>query len=70
MTQAISPGELLIETFPNYLRYLNRLGMSTKDLKKEYSEEIREKCDAVKFVGAEVWQRDVSYRYKDKKTKN
>lgn len=39
-----------------------------KDLKKEYSEEIREKCDAVKFVGAEVWQRDVSYRYKDKKT--
>jgi putative ABC transport system permease protein len=39
-----------------------------KDLKKEYSEEIRENCAAVKFVGAEVWRRDVSYRYKDKIT--
>ncbi len=26
-----------------------------KDLKKEYSKEIRETCPAVKFVGAEVW---------------
>jgi putative ABC transport system permease protein len=39
-----------------------------KDLKKEYSQEIRERCDAVKFVGAEVWRYGVSYRYKDKKT--
>ncbi len=39
-----------------------------KDLKKEYSEEIREKCDAVKFVGAEVWYYNISFRYKDKKT--
>ena len=36
MTQAISPDNLLLMTFPNYLRYLNRLGMSTKDLKREY----------------------------------
>jgi len=39
-----------------------------KDLKKEYAEEIREKCDAVKFVGAEVWYYNISFRYKDKKT--
>ena len=39
-----------------------------KDLKKEYSEEIREYCDAVKFVGAEVWYYNISFRYKDKRT--
>ncbi len=39
-----------------------------KDLKKEYSQEIRERCDAVKFVGAEVWYYNISFRYKDKKT--
>lgn len=39
-----------------------------KDLKKEYSKEIRESCPAVKFVGAEVWYYNVSYKYKDKKT--
>lgn len=39
-----------------------------KDLKKEYAEEIRENCSAVKFVGAEIWRREVSYRYKDKIT--
>jgi len=39
-----------------------------KDLKKEYAEEIREKCDAVKFVGAEVWYYNISFRYRDKKT--
>ena len=39
-----------------------------KDIKKEYAEEIRERCPAVKFCGAEVWMYGVSYRYKDKKT--
>jgi putative ABC transport system permease protein len=39
-----------------------------KDLKKEYSQEIREKCDAVKFVGAEVWYYNISFKYRDKKT--
>jgi putative ABC transport system permease protein len=39
-----------------------------KDLIKEYAKEIRERCDAVKFVGAEVWNMTVSFHYKDKKT--
>jgi len=39
-----------------------------KDLKKEYAQEIRESCNAVKFVGAEVWRYSVSFKYKDKKT--
>ncbi|MEE9118639.1 MAG: FtsX-like permease family protein, partial [Calditrichia bacterium] len=39
-----------------------------KDIKKEYAEEIRERCAAVKFCGAEVWNYSVSFRYKDKKT--
>jgi putative ABC transport system permease protein len=39
-----------------------------KDLKKEYAEEIRESCPAVKYVGAEVWNYGISFRYKDKKT--
>lgn len=39
-----------------------------KDLKKEYSKEIRESCPAVKFVGAEVWLYNVTFKYKDKKT--
>ena len=39
-----------------------------KDLKREYSDEIRERCSAVKFVGAEVWNYGISFRYKDKKT--
>ena len=39
-----------------------------KDLKKEYAETLRDQCTAVKFVGAEVWNRGISFRYKDKKT--
>ena len=39
-----------------------------KDLKKEYAKEIREKCDVIRFVGAEVWNYGISFRYKDKKT--
>ena len=39
-----------------------------KDLKKEYAKEIRESCSVVKFVGAEVWHRNISFKYKDKKT--
>ncbi len=39
-----------------------------KDLKMEYSQEIREKCDAVRFVGSEVWYYNISFRYKDRKT--
>jgi putative ABC transport system permease protein len=39
-----------------------------KDLKKEYAKEIREKCDVIQFVGAEVWNYGISFRYKDKKT--
>jgi putative ABC transport system permease protein len=39
-----------------------------KDLKKEYAKEIRESCSAVKFVGAEVWHYNISFKYKDKKT--
>ncbi len=39
-----------------------------KDLKKEYAKEIREKCNVVKFVGAEVWNYGISFRYRDKKT--
>ena len=39
-----------------------------KDIKKEYAKEIRDRCDAVKFCGAEVWNYSVSFRYKDKKT--
>jgi putative ABC transport system permease protein len=39
-----------------------------KDLKKEYAEIIRDRCDKVKFVGAEVWNYGISFRYKDKKT--
>jgi putative ABC transport system permease protein len=39
-----------------------------KDIKREYAEAIREKCNAVQFCGAEVWMWGVSYRYQDKKT--
>lgn len=39
-----------------------------KDIKKEYAKEIRDRCDAVKFCGAEVWNYGVSFRYKDKTT--
>lgn len=39
-----------------------------KDLKKEYSREIRRRCSTVKFVGAEVWNYNISFKYKDKKT--
>lgn len=39
-----------------------------KILKKEFAKEIRERCDEVKFAGAEVWNYSVSFRYKDKKT--
>jgi putative ABC transport system permease protein len=39
-----------------------------KDIKKEYATEIRERCEAVKFCGAEVWNYGTSFRYKDKKT--
>jgi len=39
-----------------------------KDLQKEYSEDIRESCSSVKHVGAEVWNYNISFRYKDKKT--
>ena len=39
-----------------------------KDIKKEYAEAIRDRCDAVKFCGAEVWNYGASFRYKDKKT--
>ena len=39
-----------------------------KDIKKEYAGEIRDRCDAVKFCGAEVWNYGASFRYKDKKT--
>jgi putative ABC transport system permease protein len=41
---------------------------SRKDLKREYAEELREQCSAVKFVGAEVWDHGTSFRYRDKKT--
>lgn len=39
-----------------------------KNIKREYAEEIRERCDAVRFVGAEAWDFGVSFRYKDRKT--
>jgi putative ABC transport system permease protein len=39
-----------------------------KDLKKEYSEIIRRSCDLVKYVGAEVWMRNVVVAYKNNKT--
>jgi len=39
-----------------------------KDIKKEYAEILRDQCPAVKFIGAEVWNRGISFRYKDKKT--
>jgi putative ABC transport system permease protein len=41
---------------------------SRKDLEREYVDQIREQCSAVKFVGAEVWDYGTSFRYKDKKT--
>jgi len=39
-----------------------------KDLKREYAEAIRERCDAVKFVGAEIWYYNIAFHYQDKKT--
>jgi putative ABC transport system permease protein len=39
-----------------------------KDLKKELAEAIRENCDLVSLVGAEVWRFGMSLQYKDKKT--
>ncbi len=39
-----------------------------KNLEFEYSEEIREHCPSVKYVGAEVWNYNISFRYRDKKT--
>jgi len=39
-----------------------------KDLTREYAEILREQCSAIKFVGAEVWNYGISFRYKDKKT--
>jgi len=39
-----------------------------KDIKKEYAEILRDQCPAVKFIGAEVWNYGISFRYKDKKT--
>lgn len=39
-----------------------------KDLEKELAEAIREHCDLIRFVGAEVWQFGKSIQYKDKKT--
>jgi putative ABC transport system permease protein len=39
-----------------------------KNLLKEYAEEIRERCSAVKFVGAEIWYYNIAFHYKDKKT--
>jgi putative ABC transport system permease protein len=39
-----------------------------KNLMKEYAMEIRERCPAVKFVGAEVWYYNIAFHYQDKKT--
>ena len=39
-----------------------------KNLKKEYSEEIRDHCNAVRHVGAEVWYYNMSFTYKDRRT--
>lgn len=39
-----------------------------KDLEKELAEAIRENCDLVAAVGAEVWRFGMSLHYKDKKT--
>ena len=39
-----------------------------KNLKKEYSKELREKCSYVKYAGAEVWEYNISFKYKDKST--
>jgi putative ABC transport system permease protein len=39
-----------------------------KNIERQYAEEIRDRCSAVKFCGAEVWTGGQSYRYKDKKT--
>jgi putative ABC transport system permease protein len=39
-----------------------------KDLKKEYSEIIRNNCDLVQYVGAEVWLYNVVFSYKNNKT--
>ncbi len=39
-----------------------------KDLLKEYAVELRERCPAVRFVGAEVWYYNIAIHYKDKKT--
>lgn len=39
-----------------------------KDLKKELADALREKCDLIESVGAEVWEYGQSLTYKDKKT--
>jgi len=39
-----------------------------RDLLKEYAPEIRERCDKVKFVGAEIWYYNIAFHYQDKKT--
>ena len=39
-----------------------------KDIKREYADEIRDRCNAVKFAGAEVWNYNIAFSYKNKKT--
>jgi len=39
-----------------------------RNLKREYSQIIRESCPAVKFVGAEAWNYNISIRHKEKQT--
>jgi len=39
-----------------------------KDLKKELAEAVREHCDLIEAVGAEVWQYNSIINYKDRKT--
>lgn len=41
---------------------------SRKDLKKELAVVVRENCDLIEAVGAEVWQYGQSVSYKDRKT--
>jgi putative ABC transport system permease protein len=66
--QGLGANVFQVEQYGRNAGFDHRRRDVRKILKKEFAKEIRERCDAVKFAGAEVWDYGVSFRYKDKKT--
>jgi putative ABC transport system permease protein len=66
--QGLGANVFQVEQWDRSAGFDHRRREPRKILIKEYAEIVRENCDAVKFVGAEVWNYGVSFHYKDKKT--